>query len=250
MPQAPNSAPSSDPSPSQASAHLAQLHRMSTTAGVTNLDYVAVNQLAIAAVFIGLASALALFGWLLLIVPVVGIVFSVVAIQQINDSSGTQTGKWLAIGGLALCLLFAGVEIIQEWSAYTAVRDDKRQVAATLSQAGDLIRQHNYKEAYDLFDPRFRQSFRLESFQATWILVQSPQRLGTLQSMRGNDLVQFQTAGGDQLAQTNAIIKFSNVQEERFEVTLHQVNGKWLILRLPSFFAERKDKNKADDFNI
>src|SRR5258707_10382788 len=78
---------------SEAATHLSQLHKMSTTAGITNLDYVAVNHTAIVAALLGLASALAFFGWLLLVVPVVGIVFAVLAIRQINDSSGTQTGK-------------------------------------------------------------------------------------------------------------------------------------------------------------
>ena len=59
--------PTGAPSDAQADAHLAKLHRMSTTAGVTNAGYVAVNHTAIAAGLLGLVSALAFFGWLLLI---------------------------------------------------------------------------------------------------------------------------------------------------------------------------------------
>src|SRR5688572_22362990 len=90
--------------PDTAAEHLAHLHKMSTTAGVTNQDYVAVNTVAIVAAVLGLASGLAFFGWLMLVVPLAGIVFAVVAIRQINDSSGTQTGKGLAMIGLALCV--------------------------------------------------------------------------------------------------------------------------------------------------
>src|SRR3954451_18973037 len=106
MPQA--SPPDAQTRDATAEAHLSQLHKMSTTAGVTNLDYVAVNQTAIIALLLGLASGLAFFGYLLLIIPLVGIVFAIVAIRQITDSNGTQTGKGLAWGGLALCLLFGG----------------------------------------------------------------------------------------------------------------------------------------------
>src|SRR5947207_11805007 len=111
MPQAPTTQPidnSDAADQAVADAHLAQLHKMSTTAGVTNAGYVAVNHTAIAAVLLGLASALAFFGWLLLVVPVVGIIFAIVAIRQINDSSGTQTGRGLAYVGLLFCLLLGG----------------------------------------------------------------------------------------------------------------------------------------------
>src|SRR5437763_244038 len=103
MPDVAQTTPTADStSPTQADAHLASLHKMSTTAGVTNLGYVAVNQTAIVAALLGLASALAFFGWLLLVIPIVGVVFAIVAIRQINDSSGTQTGRGLALLGLAL----------------------------------------------------------------------------------------------------------------------------------------------------
>src|ERR1051325_9373441 len=106
-----------DPSPQKktdadADAHLAQLHRMSTTAGVTNLDYVAVNLTSIFALLLGLASALAFLHWAFLAVPLVGIIFAIISLRQINNSSGTQTGKGLAITGLILCLLLGGAEAV------------------------------------------------------------------------------------------------------------------------------------------
>ena len=74
--------------------HLSRLHKMSTTAGVTNLDYVAVNHTAIAAVLLGLLSALSFFGFLLLVIPIVGVVFAVIALRQIGESNGTQNLPW------------------------------------------------------------------------------------------------------------------------------------------------------------
>ena len=250
MPQVSQSPAPVDPTPSQANAHLAQLHRMSTTAGVTNLDYVALSHLAIVAVLLGLASALALFGWLLLVVPLVGIVFAIVAIRQINDSSGTQSGRGLAIAGLILCLLFGGGEVVKEVMAITAVSGDKAQISVTLAQAGSLIREQKYKEAYALFDPTFQSYFKFEQFQSIWTSVQSPRSLGPLESMQWNGVVDFETAAGARVALTNAKMKFARSQEERFEVTLRKVGEKWLILRFPSFFAEPKANPNRDDFNI
>src|SRR6476646_9155703 len=93
---------------------LAGLHKMSTTAGVTNLDYVAVNQTAIAAVLIGLLSVVSFFGHLLLVIPVVGVIFAIVALRQISNSNGTQTGKGLALLALLLCLGLGGTAIGME----------------------------------------------------------------------------------------------------------------------------------------
>ena len=78
---------------------LGRLHKMSTTAGVTNLDYVAVNQTAIAAVLLGLLSLLSFAGFLLLVIPIVAVVFSILALRQIRQSNGTQTGRGLAWAG-------------------------------------------------------------------------------------------------------------------------------------------------------
>src|SRR5438552_694692 len=132
MPQAPATQPIETPTtvdPAVADAHLAQLHKMSTTAGVTNAGYVAVNYTAIVAVLLGLASALAFFGWLLLVVPVVGIIFALVAIRQINDSSGTQTGRGLAYIGLLLCLLLGGSAIAMGAMQIAGVRGDEKAIA-------------------------------------------------------------------------------------------------------------------------
>src|SRR5215212_4817149 len=81
---------------------LAHLHKMSTTAGLGSGDYVAVNGTAVFALLVGLASALALMSEVLLILPLVAIVASVMAWQQIRNSNGTQTGKGLAIAAMVL----------------------------------------------------------------------------------------------------------------------------------------------------
>src|SRR2546423_3462881 len=84
---------------------LARLHKMSTTAGLGTTEYVAINPMAVATIFLGAASALALMDVTLLAVPVVTIVVGIVALRQIARSGGTQTGRGLAWGGLLLALL-------------------------------------------------------------------------------------------------------------------------------------------------
>src|SRR5437868_14846013 len=88
---------------------LAHLHKMSTTAGLGTTEYVAINPLAVATVFLGLASALALLDNTLLAVPVLALIFAVAALRQIIKSGGTQTGRGLAILGLLLAVGFSGV---------------------------------------------------------------------------------------------------------------------------------------------
>jgi hypothetical protein len=248
MPQAQQTDVHTESSPaSPADAHLAQLHKMSTTAGVTNQGYVAVNQTAVVAVFLGLASALALLGWLLLVIPVVGIIFAVVAIWQIKDSAGTQTGRGLAIAGLALCLLLGGGEVVKEWREIAAKQDDENKIAATLSDVGKFIRAGQFDGAYALFDDAFRKRVSLKQFKSTWDAVQAPAALDQMQSMEWNGVSpHVESAGGIPLAETKAIIKFKKVSAERFDVTMRKVGDKWLISRM-AFFPEPKKSNNSQD---
>jgi len=232
----------------EADKHLAELHKMSTTAGVTNLDYVAVNLIAIVALILGLLSAMALLDKILLVIPVAGIVFALVALKQINNSGGTQTGKLLAIGGILFCLLFAGVEIFTEVRGVLAVREDENKIEATLTEAGKLIREGKYKEAYGMYDESFHSYVTLDQYQNTLAAVQK-QMLGPMESMEGNGLIQFESAGGTRVAVTKAKIKFARTDVERYDVTLREINGKWTILRFP-FFQEPKPGSKNDVFNF
>jgi hypothetical protein len=252
MPDAAETNPPTDaPSDAQADAHLAKLHRMSTTAGVTNAGYVAVNQTAIAAAVLGLVSALSFFGWLLLIVPVVGIVFAVVAIRQINDSSGTQTGKGLAYTGLALCLLLGGGAITRDVIAVARAKGDETKIAETLARLGQYIKEENYKGAYDLHDDAFQSKFPLTQFESTWKSVQTASSLGKIVSMEWNGVPPYiESEGGSPLAATKAKVKFEKAQDERFDIILRKVGDRWLIARFPAFFTEKKPVAKKDVFNL
>ena len=237
--------------PDAAAEHLSHLHKMSTTAGVTNQDYVAVNPLAVVAALLGLASGLAFAGWLLLVVPVVGIVFAVVAIRQINDSNGTQTGKGFAILGLALCVLCAGGMMVRKYMDAAAVRSDEQAIAAAITQTGRLIGGGDYKQAYAQFDQAFHANVTYEEFRRLWETIQSSQ-VGKLQKMEWNGVrPAFGSAEGSATAAVIARLKFEKANEERYDVMLRKVGGKWLINSMPQFFRPRGQQRKAaDDFNI
>src|SRR5690348_12044880 len=100
----PTETPASDPTADPAELHLARLHKMSTTAGLGSTDYVAVNTPAVIALILGLASAAVLIDPIFFVVPLAGLICSIMAISQIRRSNGTQTG--LGLAALALLLTF------------------------------------------------------------------------------------------------------------------------------------------------
>lgn len=232
----------------QADLHLARLHKMSTTAGVTNTDYVAVNQTAVVALVIGVLSAISLLGALLLVIPVVGIVFAIVAIRQINDSSGTQTGKPMAWAGLALCVILGGAKISYDVMAGMAVKQDEERISATVAQLGKDVREGNYDSAYKLFDDQFQNRVKPDQFKKTWEAVQAPTPLGRLQVLEWNGMTPIpESAAGTRTALIQARMRFTRGGEERVELTLHQVGTKWLVMRFPTFFPEKKPGRQQDD---
>jgi hypothetical protein len=237
-------------SPSDADAHLAQLHKMSTTAGVTNLDYVAVNQTAIVAALLGLASALSFFGNLLLVIPVVGVIFAIVAIRQIRDSSGTQTGKLLAIVGLLLCVLLGGGAITKEAMEIAAVKGDENKIASTLSQLGQFLHDGKYKEAYALHDDDFQNRVKFAQFESTWKSIQAPQPLGRVQTMEWNGVSPyFKTEAGASVAEIKALMRFEKAQEDRVDLLMRRVGDRWLVSQSSYFPVRRASKQSNDTFS-
>jgi hypothetical protein len=215
---------------------LAGLHKMSTTAGVTNLDYVAVNQTAIAAVLLGLLSALSFFGYLLLVIPIVGAIFAVIALRQIADSNGTQTGRGLAALALLLCLALGGTAIAREALAVIRVKGDESGVSSAIAKVGTLIREKKYKDAYELFDPEFKKRVSPEQFESRWQSIQGGS-LGAIEAFEWNGVTPiFESSEGHRSAGTKLRIKFEKGFDDRFDVVLRESDGKWQIFRFESFF--------------
>jgi hypothetical protein len=69
-------------------------------------DYRSLSALAVLSLVIGLASPLCFGAPLLMIIPVAGIAVSLVALRQISASDGALAGRWAAITGLVLSVVF------------------------------------------------------------------------------------------------------------------------------------------------
>ncbi len=67
--------------------------------------YTSLSSLAVCALLLGLASIVALLAPLLVIVPIAGIIVSLLALARINGSAGALSGKKLAYCALALCVV-------------------------------------------------------------------------------------------------------------------------------------------------
>jgi hypothetical protein len=231
-----------------ADEHLAHLHKMSTTAGVTNQDYVAVNPLAVVAATLGVTSGLAFFGWLLLVIPIVGIIFAIVAVRQIGDSNGTQTGRGLAILGLALCLLCAGGMMVQRYREHAAVRGDEQGIAAAISEFGQSLKAGDYTQAYGRVDDAFKDNVPFDVFGQLWERI--AQSVGRVEILEWNGVTpDFQSSAGSPTAGIKAKLKFQRGEEERIDVLLRKVGDKWLINALPQFFKGRppRSPHQRDD---
>jgi hypothetical protein len=171
---------------------LLHLHKMSTTAGLGSQDYVAINVTAILAVVFGLASILCALGYLLLIIPLVGIVTSLVALRQIRNSNGTQTGRALAWTGL---LLAAGITIVIGGTRGSEVlqrRSNEQAISALSGNFGQDLANRQYEQAYDLFSADFHARVPLNEFKARLALLQQP-GAPVISATEWNGLAEFST---------------------------------------------------------
>lgn len=173
----------SQPQAGAAGDPLASLHKMSRTAGLGGDEYVAVNNTAVVALLLGLASSLAIFGTLLLVIPVLACVVAIVAIRQINHSAGTQTGKGLAWSGLILAIAFVLLVGGREVQHLRQVRRQQDQIVALVRELGGNLNRADYEAAWRQFSPRFQQRVRKEDFVAVWTQHQTSPYYGQIRSM-------------------------------------------------------------------
>lgn len=120
-------------------------------AAVIGLDddsnYRTLSVLAIVSLVLGLASPLALFAPLILLIPIAGAVLALMAIRQINASEGTLFGRAAASIGLALSIAaiaaaFTRIALIDELLS--------RQARATASQWFELLQEGDAQSAFEL----------------------------------------------------------------------------------------------------
>jgi hypothetical protein len=182
-----------------ATEHLTHLPRMSTTAGVGTQEYVAVNPVAVFALLLGFASVLSIMDDSLLVVPLASIILTIIALRQIGQSNGTQTGRGIAQGGLFLAIAY-GSFVISGWMLESYGRhEDRQDIARLCTRLGDDLRDRTYDDAYALFSQRFQHRVDRQTFIRTFKSMQDElteeakkkEGLGPINGAHWNGLVHF-----------------------------------------------------------
>lgn len=234
-----DAAPAARPDP------LSSLYRMSTTAGVGSQEYVAVNTLAIAALSLGLASALVLLGSVLLIIPALGIIGGVTAWWQIRHSGGTQTGRLAAGAGIILSLVFASIVGARAWSEHKEHVDGQQQVVAMIARLSAEIQKDEsalkWKNAYELFDDTFQQRISQDQFAERWQSLQNT--LGAIKGLTWNGTMpvfEDQPVTGQTIAVALVLIDFKHDRPQSREsmVFRRSADGTWKIDNFPILFPQ------------
>jgi hypothetical protein len=223
---------------------LAGLHKMSTTAGITSQEYVAINIPAIVAFVLGLASVVALLSPVLLVVPLAAIVTAFAALSQIRASNGTQTGRGFAIGGIVLALLIGGIVLVKAVAGRFQSKADREAIAARIEEVGRLVKAKDYDNAYKLFSGRFQSRINRQTFETKWESTQTFQRLGRITSIewnRTNILFQEDPSSGARVGFAASWINFEKGEEPaRFTFEFRKSGPNWEVDDIPSLFPPDK----------
>jgi hypothetical protein len=221
---------------------------MSRTAGLGSTEYVAINGAAVGAAILGVASSLAILANIFLVVPLVGIVFGVVAVRQIKDSNGTQGGRALAWGGILLSLIFAGVVVGGEVREIVTHRQDTAELTSLIDQFSDAAKANDVDKAYALFSPEFQQRWDKDRFAGVLKLLHQSPISGDLQYLRWNNVrMQFESLPNqpERYANGAMLVKFEKSPEPfRTELVFRNDGNGWKIYSIPTFFAEQQQPAK------
>ena len=111
------------------------------------IRYRSLSVLAIVGLVFGLASPLSFGAPLLMAIPVFGAAISWLALRRIAASEGALAGRWAAVTGLALCVVFGVAPISREW-VIESLRS--RQAVSFARDWLDLMRSGKTKQAFGL----------------------------------------------------------------------------------------------------
>lgn len=227
---------------------LSGLYHMSTTAGVGTQEYVAINPTAIAALILGLGSVLAMFTDVLLVIPVAGVVCAIIALMQVRSSNGTQTGKGLAILGLALSIGLGGGRA--GYAAYMGLRTtaDERQIAQIIHQLGQDVASDHYKEAYDTFTQAFRDRVDLPKFEQAFKEFSTIPALGAVRSIEWNHeqiYTEEKPDSGIVLGYAMGLFHHANnPQPRRLIISFEKSGGVWRPSDIEGMFPTKKPQKQ------
>ena len=119
-----------------------------STAAESDIDgYSSISPAAIVALLLGLLSFFAVNNLLLLILPALAIIAAIMSLSAIARSDGGLSGRWAAVAGLALALLFASSAIVKATTRAWHVRSEGVAFAdrwVDLVRRGDLQQAHQW----------------------------------------------------------------------------------------------------------
>jgi hypothetical protein len=240
VPESPTSQERVSQTGNSADDALSKLHHMSTTAGVASQRYVAFNTVSIIGALLGLASGLMFLSPLLVVIPILGLIVSIVGWRQINDSGGTETGKLLAVLGVLLSVGIGGVNVGQLVHQYRSVHRDVDQMTAILDQLAEDVRATNYNQAYQLFGEKFKSQLSRETLESRWSAYQNPKvGYGTLESLKWNGVDPYYESihGGDErLGFISALAKFEK-SELRLTFEFRSNGDRWQLENIQEMFS-------------
>src|SRR4051794_32619061 len=212
---------------------LAGLHKMSTTAGITSQEYVAINIPAIVALVLGLASVVALLTPVLLVVPLAAVITAYAALSQIRASNGTQTGRGFAILGIVLALAIGTIVLVRTVVERFQSKADRQAIAARIEEVGRLVRAEEYDKAYALFSNRFQNRINRQTFESKWESSQAYECLGRIASIewnRTNIIFQDDPASGARVGYAASWMHFEKGPEPaRFTFEFRKSGSNWEI---------------------
>jgi hypothetical protein len=226
---------------------LSGLHKMSTTAGVSSQDYVAINIPAIASLILGLIGLVAVIDPILLAIPLAGVVCAVVSMQQIRNSNGTQSGRAIAWAGLLVSLGVFFMVGGKDVSGRMKTRADRQALTSLGAELGQKIAENKWDEAYALFSPQFQERITKEVFTLTWRRINENQFSGRILKSNSNDIFQFEDNPATGVKRAMTILIFSlekSTNQPRMETAFRFVGGKWYIEDIPLLFTPQTPQEK------
>jgi hypothetical protein len=213
---------------------------MSTTAGVVEQDYVAINVGAVFALLIGFASILSLVNNILIVIPLAGILVAAVALRKIGNSNGTQTGAGVAMSGLFLSVLmgsYTSAGMVLEEFGRSA---DQHAITDLCINFGQLVNDQKFDTAYDLFSPRFQSVVSRQAFVRQ--LNHFPE-LGKITGASWNGVATFFTDpdNGAITCKSQILLKFEHAQNsESADAQFRKSGNSWYIEGITGLFNAAK----------
>ena len=233
------------PSASAEPDPLHNLYRMSRTAGLGSGDYVAINNTSVLAFLLGLAGVLALLTFMMVVVPIAGVMCGALALFQIRSSNGTQTGQVFAVLGILFGLAFGGIAVANAVRDNIAERQNEQEVAKTVKSLSDLISTQQYAQAYQtLFSEEFRKEFPEDVFTTRWENIN--RSTGAIKAIDWGGRAEFETVKGTNTRRgyTKALFKFDTVEEPSpVAITLLEQDGVWMVNRIGDIFDPMQERS-------